>query len=60
MWTIVQINIQIERMREQQEKHREKTARKTLKRGEGGSLTEDGKLYRCFSFKSFPPSKIIL
>ena len=48
--TIVQINIQIERMREQQEKNREKTAREASKRGESGSLTEDGKLYRCFFF----------
>jgi len=52
VWTIVQINIQIERMREQQEKNREKTAREASKRGESGSLTEDGKLYRCHSFNS--------
>jgi hypothetical protein len=45
MWTIVQNNIQIERIREQQEKNREKTAREASKRGESGSLTEDGKLY---------------
>ena len=51
MWT-VQINIQIERIREQQEKNREKTAREASKRGESGSLTEDGKLYRCRSFNS--------
>ena len=50
--TTVQINIQIERMREQQEKNREKTAREASKRGESGSLTEDGKLYRCRSFNS--------
>ena len=48
----VQINIQIERIREQQEKNREKTAREASKRGESGSLTEDGKLYRCRSFNS--------
>jgi hypothetical protein len=52
MWTIVQNNIQIERIREQQEKNREKTAREASKRGESGSLTEDGKLYRCRSFNS--------
>jgi hypothetical protein len=50
--TTVQINIQIERIREQQEKNREKTAREASKRGESGSLTEDGKLYRCHSFNS--------
>ena len=52
MWTIVQNNIQIERIREQQEKNGEKTAREASKRGESGSLTEDGKLYRCHSFNS--------
>jgi hypothetical protein len=52
MWTIVQNNLQIERIREQQEKNREKTAREASKRGESGSLTEDGKLYRCRSFYS--------
>ena len=57
VWTIVQINIQIERMREQQEKNREKTAREASKRGESGSLTEDGKLYRCRSFNSIFYSK---
>ena len=53
----VQINIQIERMREQQEKDREKTAREASKRGESASLTEDGKLYRCRSFNSIFTSK---
>jgi hypothetical protein len=52
MWTIEQNNIQIERIREQQEKNRENTAREAPKRGESGSLTEDGKLYRCRSFNS--------
>ena len=61
MASTVQINIQIERIREQQEKNREKTAREASKRGESGSLTEDGKLYRCRSFNSiYLPSKIIL
>ena len=40
--TTVQINIQIERIREQQEKNEEKTAREASKRGEIDSLTEDG------------------
>ena len=53
----VQINIQIERIREQQEKYREKTAREASKRGESGSLTEDGKLNRCRSFNSNFTSK---
>ena len=44
--------VQILRIREQQEKNREKTAREASKRGESGSLTEDGKLYRCRSFNS--------
>ena len=48
----VQINIQIERIREQQEKNEGKTARKASKKGESGSLTEDGKLYRCRSLNS--------
>ena len=52
MWTIEQINIQIERIREQQEQNGEKAAREASKRGEGGSLTEDGKIYRCRSFYS--------
>ena len=55
--TTVQNNIQIERMREQQEKNWEKTAREGSKRGESGSLTEDGKLYRCRSFNSIFTSK---
>ena len=52
MASTVQINVQIERIREQQGKNREKTAREASKRGESGSLTEDGKLYRCRSFNS--------
>ena len=61
MSTTVQINIQIERIREQQEKNEEKTARDASKRGESGSLTEDGKPYRCRSFNSiFLPPKSIL
>ena len=57
MWTIEQNNIQIERIREQQEKNGEKTAREASKRGESGSLTEDGKLYRRSSFNSIFTSK---
>ena len=49
----VQINIQIERIPEQQEKNRKKTAREASRRGESGSLTEHGKLYRCLSFEPF-------
>ena len=61
MVSTVQINLQIERIREQQEKNREKAAREVSKRGESDSLTENGKLYRCRSFNSiFLPSKIIL
>ena len=52
MYSIVTITVQIERIREQQEKNREKTAREASKRGESGSLTEDGKLYHCRSFNS--------
>ena len=48
--SIVQINIQVERIPEQQETNREKTAREASKRGESNSLTEDGKLYRFRSF----------
>ena len=44
--------VQILRIREQQEKNREKTAREASKRRESDSLTEDGKLYRCHSFNS--------
>ena len=57
MSTTVQINIQIKRKREQQEKNREKTAREASKRDESDSLTEDGKLYRCRSFNSIFTSK---
>ena len=60
MWTIVQNNIQIERIGEQQEKIREKTARETSKRRESDSLTEDGNIYRCRPFKPFLPPKLIL
>ena len=61
MASTVQINIQIERIREQKEKNREKAAREASKRGESGSLTEDGKLHRCHSFNSiFLPPKITL
>jgi hypothetical protein len=50
--------VQIFRIREQQEKNREKTAREASKRGESSSLTEDGKLYRSSSFNSiFLPLK---
>ena len=53
--------VQILRIREQQEKNREKAAREASKRGESGSLTEDGKRYRCHFFNSiFLPPKIIL
>ena len=49
--------VQILRIREQQEKNRKKTAREASKREESGSLTEDGKLYRCRSFNSIFTSK---
>jgi len=52
MWTIEQNNIQIERIRVQKEKNREKAAREASKKGEIDSLTEDGKPYRCRSFNS--------
>ena len=57
MWTIEQNNIQIERIREQQEKNREKAAREASKRGESDSLTDDGKICRCRSFNSIFTSK---
>jgi len=61
MYSIVTITVQIKRIREQQEKNREKTAREASKRGESGSLTEDSKLYRCRSFNSIflPPKRIL-
>ena len=61
MASTVQINIQIERIREQEEKNRKKTAREASKRGESGSLTEDDKLYRSSSFNSIflPPKRIL-
>ena len=49
--------VQILRIREQQEKNREKAAREASKRGESDSLTEDGKPYRCHSFNSISTSK---
>ena len=45
MYSIVTFTVHILRIREQQEKNEEKTIRKASKRGESGSLTEDGKLY---------------
>ena len=58
VWTIVEINLQIECIRDHKEKNGEKTAREASKRGESGSLTENGKLYRCRSFNSIFTSKI--
>ena len=52
MYWIVTFTVQILRIREQQEKNREKASREASKREESGSLTEDGKLYRCRSFYS--------
>jgi hypothetical protein len=52
MYSIETFIVQILRIRQQQEKNREKAAREASKRGESGSLTEDGKLYRCRSFNS--------
>ena len=58
MYSTVTFSVQILRIWVQQEKNREKTAREASKRGEIGSLTEDGKLYRCRSFNSiFYPQK---
>ena len=53
----VPFTVQILRIREQQEKNWEKAAREASKRGESGSLTEDGNLYRSRSFKSIFTSK---
>ena len=39
-------------MYKQHDKNREQTAREASKRGERGSLTENGKLYRRCSFNS--------
>ena len=60
MYSTVTFNTSIIRIREQKKKVAKKTASEASKRGETGSLTEDGKLYRCHSFKPIPPSKIIL
>ena len=52
MCSATPFTVQIKLIREQQEKNREKAAREASKIGESGSLTEDGKLYRCRSFNS--------
>ena len=59
MCSAAPFTVHISRIREQQEKNREKAAREASKIGESGSLTEDGKLYRCHSFNSiiFPQKK---
>ena len=61
MYSTDTFSVQILRIWMQQEKNREKTAREASKRGESGSLTEIGKLYRCRSFNSiFYPQKSYL
>ena len=50
MCSAIPFTVQIKRIREQQEKNREKAAREASERGESGSLTDDGKLYHCRSF----------
>ena len=57
MYSTDTFTVQNLRIREQQEKNREKAAREASKRGESDSLTTDGKLYRCRSFNDIFTSK---
>ena len=47
MYSTDTFSVQILRIGVQQKRQAEKAAREASKSGESGSLTEDGKLYRC-------------